>query len=146
MPIYKFLLPYQNKLVQMKTSQKETSYNIKVHTYLSEMFHLLQLDLAHSVMYVTHQVPYLSCKFYLPRFGQTFAKCDGSPQIKHLPDIGSPVADTNATPFARPPPWLPRPPLLLELDAETLAFARGKLLPPFMLSSHLHPPSTEYKE
>lgn len=87
---------------------------------------------------------------HIPRFGQTFAKCDGSPQTKHLlPDTGSPVADTKVVSLVRAPLWrplprspLPRPPLLLGLDAELLAVAGWALLPPLLLlrlSSHLHP-------
>lgn len=63
----------------------------------------------------------------LPRFGQTFAKCDGSPQAKHLlPETGSPVADTKLTPAASPAPRppLPLPPVRVGLDAEALTFAR----------------------
>lgn len=76
----------------------------------------------------------------LPRLGQTFAKCDGSPQTKHLlPETGSPVAVTKAAPAPGivPRPPLPRPPPLLE--AEARVFARGTLLPPLpllRLSSH----------
>lgn len=81
-----------------------------------------------------------------PRIGQAFAKCDGSPQTKHLlSDIGSPVADTNVVAIWPRPQPRPRPVfrLGLRLDAavpELLIFDRGTLFPPLplsTLSSHL---------
>lgn len=83
----------------------------------------------------------------LPRVGQTFAKCDGSPQRKHLLATGSPVADTNveaatkSAVFGRPLPrlLLPRLPLLLELDADDLLLPPcAPVPPPLAISSQLH--------
>lgn len=70
-------------------------------------------------------------KIHQPRRGHTLAKWPGSPQMKHLPVIGSPVADTNDTPLVFGPPW-PRPPLLLLVNAEV--FVRS---PPLRVSSQL---------
>lgn len=82
---------------------------------------------------------YKGSTYLVPRFGQAFAKWEGSPQTKHLPEIGSPVADMNVTLCSLPPPLPPpRPPLLLVFDADLLTLPRGAVPPPFMLSSQLH--------
>lgn len=86
----------------------------------------------------------ISKRHQTPRLGQTLAKWDGSPQVKHLlPEIGSPVAVTNVPleeldPL-RPLPRGPRPPFRPRVDVGTL-FERAEPLPPvplLMLSSHL---------
>lgn len=61
---------------------------------------------------------------YVARFGQAFAKCEGSPQTKHLLTTSSPVALTKFP--------SPLPPLSL------LLFVRFTLLLPF--PSPLVPP------
>lgn len=77
----------------------------------------------------------------IPRFGQAFAKCEGSPQTKHLlPEMGSPVADTNVTSLAAACLPLPlRPPLpLSDLPPIVEEWGPDRPLIPFRLSSHLH--------
>lgn len=65
--------------------------------------------------------------------------------MKHLPDMGSPVADTNVEPSLRPP-LCPRPPRLplLAVDDDDLLLqpprdaARPRPTPVTKSSSHLH--------
>ena len=84
---------------------------------------------------------------YLPRFGQTLAKWEGSPQVKQQPCTVSPVAETNVMPsLSAFRPLLPRPPPLRLEDADADACLPPPRLPrPRPLgttfsssSSHLH--------